>query len=228
MNVTVCKRYRCLCFKSLTLIKFRQTILDWEWWGLSRSFIKLTKWCERRVTCQQLIGDIKHTWKNTIFFHVCYYGSSKGWKPLYNTVVYMIYCTHFEITGGPCNLIGSHWCDLFTNHTNFCFKLHLFPSQWGGSTKHIITDQISKRVSCDKFCNFCFKNSYSPSPPKMDEFNFKLAQYCINEIFELKDKEYRVANFATFVSRTPIPPPLPKWMNLISNWLGTALMKYLN
>ena len=23
------------------------------------------------------------------------------------------------------------------------------------------------------------------SPPKMDEFNFKLAQYCINKIFEL-------------------------------------------
>ena len=119
--------------------------------------------------------------KNTIFFHVCCYGSSKGWKSLYNTVVYMIYCAHFEITGGPCNLIGSHWCDLFTNHTNFCFKLHLFPSQWGGSAKHIITDQISKRVSCDKFCNFCFQNSYSPSPPKIDEFNFKLARYCASE-----------------------------------------------
>ena len=39
---------------------------------------------------------------------------------------------------------------------------------------------------------------------------------------ENEDKEYRVANFATFLSRTPIPPPLPKWMNLISNWLGTA------
>ena len=33
---------------------------------------------------------------------------------------------------------------------------------------------------------------------------------------ENEDKEYRVANFATFVSRTPIPPPLSKWMNLIS------------
>ena len=41
----------------------------------------------------------------------------------------MIYYTHFEIIGGPCNLIGSNWCDLFTNHTIFCFKLHLFPSQ---------------------------------------------------------------------------------------------------
>ena len=23
-----------------------------------------------------------------------------------------IYYTHFEITGGPCNVIGSNWCSL--------------------------------------------------------------------------------------------------------------------
>ena len=40
-----------------------------------------------------------------------------------------LYYTHFEITYGPCNLIGSNWCDLFTNCTIFCFKSHLFPSQ---------------------------------------------------------------------------------------------------
>ena len=40
-----------------------------------------------------------------------------------------LYYIHFEITGGPCNLIGSNWCDLFTNRTIFCFKSHLFPSQ---------------------------------------------------------------------------------------------------
>ena len=28
--------------------------------------------------------------------------------------------------GGPCNLIGSNWCDLFTNRTIFCSKSHLF------------------------------------------------------------------------------------------------------
>ena len=31
----------------------------------------------------------------------------------------MLYFTYFEITGGPCNLIGSNWCNLFTNHTIF-------------------------------------------------------------------------------------------------------------
>ena len=51
----------------------------------------------------------------------------------------------------------------------------------------------------------------------------------------MKDEEYHVANFATFVSKifispyspTP-PPPHQKWMNLISNQLSTASIKYLN
>ena len=29
---------------------------------------------------------------------------------------------HFEITDDPCNLIGSHWCDLFTNRTIFALN----------------------------------------------------------------------------------------------------------
>ena len=32
----------------------------------------------------------QHTWKNTIFFHVCCYGFSQGRKSLYNTAVYVI------------------------------------------------------------------------------------------------------------------------------------------
>ena len=32
----------------------------------------------------------QHRWKNTIFFHVCCYGFSQGWKSLYNTAVYVI------------------------------------------------------------------------------------------------------------------------------------------
>ena len=37
-----------------------------------------------------------------------------------------IYYIHFEITGYPCNLIGSQQCDLFLNRTIFCAKSHLF------------------------------------------------------------------------------------------------------
>ena len=34
-----------------------------QWWTFCHSFINLTDWRERRVTCQQLIGDIKQTRK---------------------------------------------------------------------------------------------------------------------------------------------------------------------
>ena len=37
-----------------------------------------------------------------------------------------LYYIHFEITGYPCNLIGSQQCDLFLNRTIFCSKSHLF------------------------------------------------------------------------------------------------------
>ena len=45
-----------------------------------------------------------------------------------------------------------------------------------------------------------------------------------------RQRVYHVANFATFVSKTLIPPPPPKknWMNLISNQLSTTSIKYLN
>ena len=50
-------------------------------------------------------------------------------KPQKSVINTDIYYTHFEITGGPCNLTGSKCCDLLTNCTIFCFKSHLFPSQ---------------------------------------------------------------------------------------------------
>ena len=78
--------YHCLwvawifqCFSSHNWWKFWQPTLDWELWKLCHSFINLTEWCERRVMCLQLIGDIKHMWKN-IF--MCCYSFSQGWKSL--------------------------------------------------------------------------------------------------------------------------------------------------
>ena len=40
----------------------------------------------------------------------------------------VVYYTHFEITGGLCNLIGSNWCDLFSNHTIFALNRIFFPT----------------------------------------------------------------------------------------------------
>ena len=48
---------------------------------------------------------------------------------------------------------------------------------------------MKDRVSSGEFSNFCFQNSYF-LPPKMDEFNFKRAQYWINKIFELTKSKY--------------------------------------
>ena len=57
LNVTV--------FSSRNPKKFRQTTLDWEWWMLCRSFFTLAR---KASDVQQLIGDIKHTWKISYFY----------------------------------------------------------------------------------------------------------------------------------------------------------------
>ena len=59
----------------------------------------------------------KHSLFITSFFVSC------------NNIISLFYHTHFEITGSPCYLIGSNWCNLFMNRTIFCFKSHHFPSQ---------------------------------------------------------------------------------------------------
>ena len=64
MDVTVCKRYGF--FRVLAAI-IRTNPDKWPWIENGESFAvhswTLTEWRERRVTYQQLIGDIKHTWK---------------------------------------------------------------------------------------------------------------------------------------------------------------------
>ena len=61
------------------------------------------------------------------------------------------------------------------------------PIRFEGLFKVTNQENERQRVSCGKFCNFCLQNSYSPPPPKkkMDDFNYRPAQYCINKIFEL-------------------------------------------
>ena len=112
----------------------------------------------------------------------------------------MIYYTHFEITGGPCNLIGSDWCDLFTNRTIFCFKRIFFPANEEATLKtkqpirfqglFKVTDQIAGKWTTKsiirQILQLLFPKLLFPPPlKKKDEFNFKPAQYCINKIFEL-------------------------------------------
>ena len=55
-----------------------------------------------------------------------------------------LYYIHFEITGYPCNVIGSQWCDLFPNRTIFCSKSHLFSRPMRMAQKNKTTNQISR------------------------------------------------------------------------------------
>ena len=43
--------------------KFWQTTLEWERWTFCHLFNDPTRWRERRVTCQELIDEVKHTSK---------------------------------------------------------------------------------------------------------------------------------------------------------------------
>ena len=102
-NVTVCKRYGF--FSVLAAIIQNKKNADKLPWiengeGFSPRSFNLTESREGWVTCQQPIGDIKHTWKNTISFHVCCYNFSWGWKSFYNTVVYVI-SKIIPTTSGP-------------------------------------------------------------------------------------------------------------------------------
>ena len=56
--------------------------------------------------------------------HICYVLAGY-WGILVN---YWIYYIHFEITGGPCNLIGSNWCNLFPNCTIFALNHIISPA----------------------------------------------------------------------------------------------------
>ena len=155
-----------LCYKALSKrYNFPERILSGE---SAKSLIKII--LSLKLWNSVMLGADSRT------FILSYYPDMK-WK------FFTIYYTHFEITGGPCNLIGSNWCDLFTNCTIFSFKSHLFPSQWAGYTKNKTANQIwrlvqSNRSNCRKmkdkeyhvanFCNFCrhFTNSYFFHPRK--------------------------------------------------------------
>lgn len=76
---------------------------------------------------------------------------------------------HFEITSDPWNLIGSHWCDLFTIRIIFCSKSHLFPCQWESQSLVQGNHAIWKKMKKNNLRNFA--TFYNP------------AHYWINKTF---------------------------------------------
>ena len=134
-------------------------------------------------------NNFSRLWMKNLFVTIQLYGNDSNSQ---------IYYTHFEITGGPCNLIGCNWCDLFPNRTIFCFESHLFPSQRGGYTKNKTTDQISR----------LFESNQS-----------------IAGKWKTKSTMWQILQLL-FPKLLFFPPK--NWMNLISNRLSIASIKYFN
>ena len=102
--------------------------------------------------------------KSSVHNHRNYLVNELHWKSRFSscTIAYnfSFYYNHSEITGDPCNLIGSQQCDLFTSRTIFALN-------------HI----------CSKFChsgskshNFCLKSQQFCS--YIASFWFRLQNEC--------------------------------------------------
>ena len=103
-----------------------------------------------------------------------------------------LYYNHFEITGYPCNLIGSQHpqCDLFPNHTIFCSKSHLFLANENKTVKqnnhalrfegffklsnYIAGKWKAKRPLFGKFGSFCCYSSSCIQAIKLCDFKMDI------------------------------------------------------
>ena len=97
-------------------------------------------------------------------------------KRLQHCCCYRILLHYFEITGGPCNLIGSNLCN-YSRIALFLTLNYIFfpaneqatlqtkqPIRFPGLFKVPIKLQENERqrVSCSEFCNFCFQTLINP------------------------------------------------------------------
>lgn len=89
-----------------------------------------------------------------------------------------IYYIHFKITGNPCNLTCSQWCNLFKESIMFCSKLHLFPSQWGHLNKMPQSIVWRNQSNCTKMKKKRIETFYKP------------AHYRINNTFAQTTKSF--------------------------------------
>ena len=114
---------------------------------------------------------------------------------LYQHKLTLFYYTHFEITGGPYNLIYSQIAPFFAlNHIFFQAN-----EEATLKTKQPVRFQgLFNRSNCWSNCRKNERQGYhvanfatfvsktlSFSPQKMDELNFRPVPYCINKIIEL-------------------------------------------
>ena len=85
-----------------------------------------------------------------------------------------IYYIHAQITGDPCNLIGSHWHDLLINAPFFALKCIDFPAN----------EKAPRKYSNKSDLTNCFRKSIKLQKKRKTTFTtfYKPAQYWINNI----------------------------------------------
>ena len=80
-----------------------------------------------------------------------------------NTVRYALYYILLEITGDPCDLIGSQQCDLYPNRTISAANekvTQTLNNQSGFQGLFKVTNKVPRKWKplCDDFCNCCSQN----------------------------------------------------------------------
>lgn len=99
-----------------------------------------------QLTERQLYSLFECHWR--IRVSIVYRKGTKYITDIICQVVMQLYYIHFEITGDPCNLIGSQQCNFFLESHNFFSKLDLlFSSQWESNAETKQSIQLSRFVN---------------------------------------------------------------------------------
>ena len=111
------------------------------------------------------------------------------------SIDYQIYYIHFEMTGYPCNLIGSQQCDLFPNRTIFALNRIFFSANENKTVKQNnqsdlkvffkLTNYIAgkwktKTPLVGKFGNFCCSSSSFIQAIKLCDFKMDVIKWQLN------------------------------------------------
>ena len=79
----------------IILKKLTTTTTDWKLWMLCQSLMNLTEWCNRQVTCRQLISNVKHVKSYRKFTQSCTVTASSGLEIIVKSAVCII--KHFAL-----------------------------------------------------------------------------------------------------------------------------------
>ena len=111
-----------------------------------------------------IYNSVRLLWlKSSARNHRNYLINELNWKSIFSSCIiaynFSFYYIHFEITGDPCNLIGSQQCDLFTNSIIFALN-------------HICS---KLRHSCSKSHHFCSKSQHFCPTSHQFCFDYKMS-----------------------------------------------------